>query len=108
MVIVQVNDDGADRQALLRAGRTAAHLVVEAVEQQVEALRADAVRVARDPVDAFVGGAERARAAAPAVVLAERLIRPPLDSLEHGVGQLALLQVQRFDHGGLQLCGRSV
>src|SRR5687768_2757829 len=81
VVVVEMNDDGADRQALLRARRAAAHFVVQAVEQQIQPLRPDAVGVARNPVDAFVGGAERARALAAAVVLAERLVRPPLDAL---------------------------
>src|SRR4029453_8523803 len=68
VVVVEVQDHGAERQALLAAQGAAAQRVLEAVEQALEILGPNPRRVSRQVVDALVRGAESARGA-PALVV---------------------------------------
>src|SRR6185436_7472361 len=87
VIVVQVYDQARERELLLAALRTRADDVFEAVEQALEPWMQRTDRF-RKMMDAFVRGAERARAAIPREVAAEGL-RPPLRTFENRVGELA-------------------
>ena len=99
MRVVQVDDQRAERKFLLAAFGTDADDAFEAFEQAIEALGTDAVGRVGQAVDALVGRAERARAVAAAIVVAERLIGAPLGALENRAGQLTFVFSQVVHHG---------
>ena len=99
VVVVEVDDQGAEGQALLAAFGAAADDAVEAVEEAVEALGAQAVGVFGEAVDAFVGRAQGAGALATFEVLAEGLLRAMLRAFPDGVRQLLLIVAHVIDQG---------
>ena len=102
MIVVQVQDDGIERQPLVAAFGAAASHVLEAVEEPIEPRADRRILVARQDVGAFVRGAERARSAVLGKILAERL-RTPSRSRGDRVGELELIFARDLVHWGLQL-----
>src|SRR5262249_51590145 len=101
MIVVQVQDDGVERQALVAADRTAAAHVLEAVEQAVES-RPDRVRFLRIAWQSVRPLVRRAHGAPPALrreVLAERLCRAPLRAFGNGLSELELIGARHLMHG---------
>jgi len=86
VVVVQVDDERADRNLLLAARRAPARRVLQAIEEPIQTLRHGVVRVGRQQVDAFVRGAERAGSAVGAEVAPERLRRAALDARQDRFG----------------------
>src|SRR5262245_6798686 len=74
LVVGEVDDHRGQDQALLAALGATADRALQAVEQAVEALGVELPDLLGQPVHAFVGRTEGARAAAPGVVLAESLL----------------------------------
>jgi len=91
VVVVQVDDERADRNLLLAARRAPARRVLQAIEEPIQTLRHGVVRVGRQQVDAFVRGAKRARSAVGAEVAPEGLRRAAPDARQDGFGQLDLV-----------------
>ena len=101
MIVVQMEDDRVERQAFVAAHGTTAADVLEAVEEPVET-RPDGVRflrVARQRVGAFVGGAERAGTALGRKIFAEGLRRTPPRAFSNRVGELELIGAENLMHG---------
>jgi hypothetical protein len=97
MIVVQMQDDGVERQPLVAAYGAAAADVLEAVEQTIEA-GTDRFRVLRQRVSAFVRRAERARAAFVREVLAECLCGAAPRAFSDGVRQINLIFARDLMH----------
>jgi hypothetical protein len=101
MIVVQVQDDGVERQPLVAALGTAAADVLEAVEQPIET-RPDGVRflgIARQRICAFVRRAKRAGSTFGREVLAKGLGRAPLCAFSNRLGELELISAGNLMHG---------
>ena len=97
MIVVQVQDDRIEREALVAPLGAAPADVLEAIEQAVEP-RANRAHFVRQRVGAFVGGAERALSAAAGEIFAERLRRAPSRALGNRVGKLDLICARDLMH----------
>jgi hypothetical protein len=100
MIVVEVQDDRVERQALVASHRTAAPHVFEAVEQAIHS-RTDRVRflrIARQRIRAFVRRAERARATLVRKVFAKGLAGPASGAGGDGLGELELIFARHLMH----------
>src|SRR5919201_1831987 len=87
VIVVQVQDDGVERQPLVAADRAAAPDVFQAIEETMKS-RADGLDFTRQRVRAFVRRAKRAGSAVLGEVLAEGLLRPATRAGGDSVGEL--------------------
>src|SRR5471030_2553890 len=97
MIVVQVQDDRVERQALVAPFGAAAADVLEAVEQAIEP-GTNRAGFLRQRVRPFVGRAERARSAGAGEIFAEGLRRAPPCALGDRVGELNLICAQDLMH----------
>ncbi len=97
MIVVEVQDDGIERQALVAAHRAAAPHVLETIEQAIEA-RTNRVRVMRERIRAFVRGAKRARATGVREVLPKCLGGPPPRAFGNRFGEFDLIGARHLMH----------
>src|SRR5439155_1998855 len=104
MIVVEVQDDGVERQPLVASLGTSATDVLQTVEQTLHP-RSDGVslvRIARQRVRAFVCRAEGAGAAGIGEILAERLPWTPPRAFGDRRGELELIFPRHLMHHDLQ------
>jgi hypothetical protein len=101
MIVVQMQDDGVERQPFVAADGAAAADVLEAVEQPIEPRpdRVGFLGVARQRIRAFVRRAERAGPTFGRKVLAKGLGRAPLRAFSNRLGELELISAGNLMHG---------
>src|SRR5262245_57369437 len=98
MIVVEVQDDGVERQTLLTSDGTRAADIFEAVENAIET-RADLMRILGKRVRAFVRGAKRAATTVVIEVFAEGLRRTPPCARDNRLGELELVFAGHLMHG---------
>jgi hypothetical protein len=97
MIVVQVQDNGIEREPFMAPHRTSAAYVLETIEDPMEP-RVDGVGVLREDVSAFVSRTERARAAMIVEILAEGLKRPASGAFRNRSRQLELIFARDLMH----------
>src|SRR6266851_2663213 len=90
MIVVEVQDDGVERQPLVTPFGAAAANVLQTVEQAIQP-RPDRAGLLRQRIGAFIRRTERARSALVGEVLAEGLARTPPGAFSDRVGELDLI-----------------
>src|SRR5436190_6533590 len=97
MVVVEMQNDRVEWQALVAADRTAPPDVLETIEQSIQP-RPDRLHVARQRVRTFVSGAERAGPASLRKIFAERLSWPTPRAGGDCFGELQLIFARHLVH----------